>query len=269
MSLRDRQSQKNGGSGDVAKKATDVKSMLKMQHLQNLSVWAGNEASMSSYAAFLGNRFGTFREANEIPLDPSLVPCQKCESILRPGFNCTVRVETNDGKARRRRNRVYVPPKNIVVYTCHFCSHRNVKKGTPKRHMKEILASKQKPTLESESSSKGAINESKKVIVSETVLDQKSDEGGPRPFITPEVGVESSPVTPKLLLLEGKKKRRRKSLLKDEVGDENKSVTPDVEKTVGESSRKKRKGWSSLKEIAENSASNNRNITNLSLPFFI
>lgn len=279
MPFRD---ERSGGGG----KAVDVKSVLRMQHLQKLTLWAGGEASMPSYAAFLGNRLGICGEAAGIPLDSPSYACQRCESILQPGSNCTVRVETNGAKVRKRRNKLCVPPKNIVVYTCQFCSHRNVKKGTPKRHMKEILASKPKMNSEVESTTTGkklphpgsttkegkgcGENIAKKEL--SIIVSNSNNSPMHRELSKEVVSVENSPLTPKLLLLDNKRKRRQSkgSVSKEQVGNEKGTATPIVENKTGESSRKKRKGWSSLKEIAENSANiNNGNIANLTLPFIV
>ncbi|MCL7029548.1 hypothetical protein MKW94_014112 [Papaver nudicaule] len=63
-----------------------------------------------------------------------------CESILQSGSNCNVRIEKNGLKKKeKRRKNSSVPPQNSVVYACNFCSHRNLKRGTSKNHMKEIL----------------------------------------------------------------------------------------------------------------------------------
>ncbi|PIA63283.1 hypothetical protein AQUCO_00200953v1 [Aquilegia coerulea] len=263
------------------KKAADVKSVLVMKHLQNLALWAGGEASMPSYAAFLGNRLATCEETTGVSLDPSLFPCQKCEAVLQPGFNCTVRIETNGAKVRRRGNKLYIPTKNIVIYTCHFCSFRNMKKGTPKHHMKELFVSKLKSGTEVGSTSKQKLVSSKIATIGSKQISKKVVEQTPTSNFNPsslvmpqepakEIPVGNSPITPKSLL-EGKKKKRKKSgsAVKEQVDNENRNLTPNAEKVVGESSRKRRKGWSSLKEIAESGGSNNLNITNLPLPFFL
>ncbi|KAF5202918.1 RNase P Rpr2/Rpp21 subunit domain protein [Thalictrum thalictroides] len=272
---------------EVKKNGADAKYVLLMEHLQKLALWAGGEASMPSYAAFLGNRLATCGEATGAPFDSSLFPCQKCEAILQPGFNCTVRIETNGAKVRRRRSKLYHPTKNIVIYTCHFCLFRNMKKGTPKHHMKEIFASKVKSDtkvgssstkqklVSSKSATIGSKEISEKVVevlhseqIASSKLNPSSSVMLPEP--AKEAPVGNSPITPKSLL-EGKKKKRKKSgsVAKEHIENENRNLTPNAEKVVGESSRKRRKGWSSLKEIAESGGSNNLNITNLPLPFFL
>ncbi|KAI3830496.1 hypothetical protein MKW98_030659 [Papaver atlanticum] len=74
------------------------------------------------------------------PIDSSLFLCQRCESILQPGSNCTVRIVKNGTKKKKKqRKNSSVRPQNKVVYTCNFCLHRNLKRGTLKNQMKGIL----------------------------------------------------------------------------------------------------------------------------------
>ncbi|GKV04453.1 hypothetical protein SLEP1_g16605 [Rubroshorea leprosula] len=64
------------------KKQTNAKSRLKHQCLQNLAVWASSEASIPSWAAFLGHRLAANGEVSSITPNPSLLPCQKFVPIL-------------------------------------------------------------------------------------------------------------------------------------------------------------------------------------------
>ncbi|CAI9109794.1 OLC1v1009696C1 [Oldenlandia corymbosa var. corymbosa] len=129
---------KNGG--------VNIKSMLKIDHLKSLSTWASSEVCIPSLGAFFGQRLATTAEALGVPPDPSLFPCQRCESLLQPGCSCTVRVVKIKAKAKRK-NRLCT--QNSVVYKCHFCSHENRKRGTPKGHMKKLCPPK--PKLQSKS----------------------------------------------------------------------------------------------------------------------
>ncbi|KAF5203127.1 RNase P Rpr2/Rpp21 subunit domain protein [Thalictrum thalictroides] len=206
---------KNGGG----------KSVLLMQHLQNLALWAGGHASMSSYAAFLGNLLATCGEATG-DVNPLITVFHKCEAILQPGFNCTVRIETNGAKVRRRRNKLYHPTKNVVIYTCHFCSFRNMKKGTPKYHMKEIFASKVKSDTEvGSSSTKQKLVSSKSATIGSKEIKEKvvgvlHSEQIPTSILNPssfvmhpepakEFPVGNSPSTTPKSLLEGKRKKTK------------------------------------------------------------
>ncbi|KAF9590712.1 hypothetical protein IFM89_036836 [Coptis chinensis] len=78
MTLREEIIAEKKGKGG----AGDLKSVLRMQHLQNISVWAAGEVGMPSYAAFLGNCFGKYSEASGLPIDPSFIPCQRFTTYL-------------------------------------------------------------------------------------------------------------------------------------------------------------------------------------------
>ncbi|GLU05806.1 hypothetical protein SLE2022_228840 [Rubroshorea leprosula] len=244
------------------KKQTNVKSKLKHDHLQNLAVWASSEASIPSLAAFFGHRLAADGEISGISPDPSLLPCQRCETILRPGFNCTVRIEKNGAKARHRRKKPHSLTQNNVVFKCHFCSHRNLKKGTPKGHMKGICPPKLKTPSISEA-------------VKSVSWDQDTSEDKDKPCnveVIPLPAIaEDNPTTPLVkigrTLLDGNKRKRNKSGSKRSAECNGNSTTIDAEKTVGASSKRRRKSWMSLKEIAEsNEKSNSRNV--ISIPFF-
>lgn len=56
----------------------------------------------------------------------------RCESILHPGHNCTMRIEKIKKRSRNKGKQATTQPENYTVYTCHFCSHRNMKRGTPR-----------------------------------------------------------------------------------------------------------------------------------------
>ncbi|GLT67848.1 hypothetical protein SLA2020_401260 [Shorea laevis] len=248
------------------KKQTNVKSRLKHEHLQNLAVWASSEASIPSLAAFFGHRLAADGEVSGISLDPSLLPCQRCETILRPGFNCTVRIEKTRAKAGHRHKKPYSLTQNNVVFKCHFCSHRNLKKGTPKGHMKGIYPSKLKTppiwkAVKSVSKDKDTNEDKDKPCNVEVV---------PLPGIAEEAPPVDNPTTPLVrtgrTLLDGNKKKRNKSGSKRSAECNGNSTTADAEKTAGASSNRRRKSWMSLKEIAEsNEKSSSRNIT--SIPF--
>ena len=49
-----------------------MKSILKLQHLKSLAMWASKEAFIPSLGAFLGHRLMTCGDP-----DPSLYPCQR------------------------------------------------------------------------------------------------------------------------------------------------------------------------------------------------
>ncbi|GLT54945.1 hypothetical protein SLA2020_281030 [Shorea laevis] len=144
------------------------------------------------------------KEAMGVPPDPSLFSCERCDTFLQPGFNCTVRIEKNRAKARcgqKKSNNSTL--RNVVIYKCHFCSHWNLKRGTQKGHMKEISPSKSKTSSKSE---------------------------------TAKVRLQ-------------KCGKRNQSISKKPA--ETNSTPTRVEKAVTSSNKRRRKSWTSLKEIAE------------------
>ncbi|KAF3966831.1 hypothetical protein CMV_009105 [Castanea mollissima] len=258
------------------------KSMLKLEHLQKLATWASGEAAIPSLGALFGQRLAAVTEATGAPLNHSLFCCERCETILQPGFNCTVRIEKNRAKARHRRKKTNGFTQNNVVYKCYFCSHWNLRRGTPKGHVKEICPSKAKTSLKSEPA-KSRLQKSPSLVVTRGKDDTyKTNEiaspalamenpttNGP---VTPLVPTTDSPVTPLVssgsTLLEARRRKRNRSALKKPAGPEN-STPIDVEKTVS-SNKRRRKSWTSLKEIAESTDYvSSRNITNLAIPLFI
>ncbi|XP_042484919.1 uncharacterized protein LOC122065177 isoform X2 [Macadamia integrifolia] len=284
--------EESGGRKQTKGGSNNVKSILKKQHLQNLSLWAGGEVSIPSMGALFGHRLADCAEAMGTPVDPSLFLCQRCETILQPGYNCTIRIEKNRARVRRRHKKLNNPTQNNVVYTCHFCSQRNLKKGTPKGHMKEICVSRPKPAselervssapLESTILEKGVERKQGNNNVEESISLEKtsisgSKSGSPEAFLATheQIALENIPITPLVKtsrsLLEGKgKKRKKKGPGSNQAGgSECNSATADTEGAASGSSKRRRKSWTTLKEIVEHSQlENNHKITNLSIPFF-
>lgn len=118
------------------KVSNNVKTYL--NHLENLATWASGKASIPSLAAFFGQRLATAAESLAVAPDASLFTCQRCETILQPGSNCSIRIEKNNAKRRRRQKKCSNSRQNNVAYYCHHCSCRNIKRGTPKGHMKVL-----------------------------------------------------------------------------------------------------------------------------------
>ncbi|VAH98848.1 unnamed protein product [Triticum turgidum subsp. durum] len=122
------------------KAQADVPSLLRVQHLQRLAAWASGNVGVGSIGALLGHRLATNAEASGIPVEASTFLCQRCESILQPGFNCTIRIKNNKKKAKRRKKSN--PGQNSVVYACHFCGDQNLIRGSGKGIVKGLLASR-------------------------------------------------------------------------------------------------------------------------------
>ncbi|GLT55471.1 hypothetical protein SLA2020_285900, partial [Shorea laevis] len=223
------------------KKQTNVKSRLKHEHLQNLAVWVSSEASIPSLAAFFGHRLATDGEVSVIAPNPSFLPCQRCETILRPGFNCTVHIEKIRAKVRHGCKKPQSLTQNNVVFKCHFCSHGNLKKGTPKGHMKGICPCYTlargvscPPKLKAPPISKAV-----KSVSSDTNEDKDKPcnvEVIPLLAIAEEALLMDNPTTPLVrtgrTLLDGNKRKRNKSGSRRSAECNGNSTTTDAEKTV-------------------------------------
>ncbi|KAF7150062.1 hypothetical protein RHSIM_Rhsim02G0230900 [Rhododendron simsii] len=173
----------------------------------------------------------------------------RCESILQPGYNCTFRLEKNRAKARRSRHkRPNISTQNNVIYTCHFCSHQNLKRGTPRGHTKDICPPKAKSPMKSKSSSSivlKSVNSEKPAMSNPEV--KRTDEIA-SPAMTTEDLVTETPATPSVstctTLLETKRKKRNRSGSKKAAESESNSDALDAEKSVGTSNKRKMKPWS-------------------------
>ncbi|KAK9943608.1 hypothetical protein M0R45_009211 [Rubus argutus] len=265
--LREDKKQRKGGS-------INPKSALKLEHLQRLASWTSGEASIPSLGAFFGNMLASTQECLDVPPDPSLFSCQRCETILQPGFNCTIRIEKNTANARRRSKKPtnFTFTRNNVMYTCHFCSHRDVKRGTSRGHMKGICP----PKTKTSSNLKAA-----KSISQKFVTPKKSTAGEDKvsksneitsSAIAEEIPSGDSPATPMvqpiITLLDSKRKMRNKSASKKRSEPENSPAPVDAENSVSTTNKRRPKSWTSLKELAGKSEQK-KYISDLSIPFFM
>ncbi|TMX03709.1 hypothetical protein EJD97_014757 [Solanum chilense] len=340
----------------VKKKQTHVnaKSMLKLEHIKDIANWTSGEGSIPSLAAFFGQRLATSAESLGVPSDPSLLTCQRCESILQAGYNCTARIEKNKRKARKKRKTSGIPSKNSVVYECHFCSHRNLKRGNSRGYVKSLYPAKPKTltvdpaisatrkvkvdptestmqrsehlgtlvasidktkvdptesaTRKSEqldtlvaSIDKAGVDPTESAMQKSERLDtlvasidktrvdttesatQKSEQFdafwgsttdatvsselvGDDPMAGPATPLSTVSVTS---LLDSKKRKRNRTGSKKKGETQDGSSMTDAEKTVSTSSKRKKKSWTSLKEIAESQSNNSKKFSNISVPFIL
>ncbi|XP_011080956.1 uncharacterized protein LOC105164092 [Sesamum indicum] len=268
MTLREESTGKKQGS-------VNFKSMCKLDHMKNLAVWAAAEASIPSLGAFFGERLAAASEALGIRSDPSLFVCERCESILQPGDNCTVRIEKNMSKSRCRRKKSSLTTQNNVVYRCHFCSHRNVMRGTPKGYVKEICPPNAKPPLKIESAISAVEKCASSAITTKSIVKVNKVDTVALPTIDEQNLETSSPATPlpttALSLLDSKRRKRTRSGVKKAAAPETISTAADAEKSINASSKRRKKSWTSLKEIAESSEHeiSKKKLTNSTIPFFI
>ncbi|CAJ1956084.1 unnamed protein product [Sphenostylis stenocarpa] len=251
------------------KPTTNTKVKLRFDHLKNLAVWATtNDHLIPSLAAFYGHQVASFGEANGVPPDSSLITCQRCETVLQPGFNSTVRIERNKSKVRHKRKKCGNITQNNVVYKCHFCLHQNLKRGIPKGHLKGIYPSKDKSGLEATPSKfiTSEFSKSEKEIVSNVEANEINV--FPSRVVAKDVTLMDSPATPSstntISLIEEKKRKQNSSLFKSAIKNTNMSSKG----VASTSSKRRRKSWTSLKEIAQSNEHSSQ-IANLTIPFIL
>lgn len=259
-------------SNGKQQKPLSVKSMLKFDHIKNLALWAGVEASIPSLSAFFGHRLAATVEALDVPPDPSLFSCQRCESILRPGYNCTARIQKNKTKVQQRRKKSNLRMKNSVIYRCHACSHQNLMRGTPQGYMKELCPPKIKLIDRSDPMKLTIEMDSKPAIITES-----RDANVKMDAITPEIEEDApsihaptTPTTSGITLLDSKRRKRNRPGAKKAAESGSSSVVVDAENSTSASNKRKRKSWTSLKEIAERNEQGHRHgISKLAIPFVL
>ncbi|KAG6404182.1 hypothetical protein SASPL_136422 [Salvia splendens] len=258
MTLREESARKRHGN-------INAKTMCKIDHLKELALWAA-EASVPSLAAFFAERLSATNEALGVRGDPSLFVCERCESILQSGNNCSVRIEKNkSSKGRHGRLRSKATVQNNIVYRCHFCSHQNTMRGTPNGYVKEICPPKPKPAQglkkvwENHPSSGNATT----TVECSALL----------PLDGQDL-VGSSLATPLsksgLSLLDSKRRKRNRPGAKKADEPQISLAAADTETSTQASSKRRKRTWTSLKEIAENSGQYvGKKFTNSSVPFSI
>ncbi|XP_062086882.1 uncharacterized protein LOC133793582 [Humulus lupulus] len=278
ISLREETTGKKQHQKKGASSSSNVKHILKVEHIEKLAVLAGEEASVPSLAAFFGQRLASVGESLGVSPNTSLFSCRRCETILQPGFNCTIRIEKNNAKARRRSKNHFTSAKNIVVHTCHFCSYRNLMGGTPKGHLKQICPSKIK-TTEKAKSSKSNSRKPASLEKASGAKDEVRKLGEPAllplPATSGEFPITDSPATPMVktvtTLLEANKRKRNRSTNKKLSESESSSNPTNAEKSIRLSSKRRKKAWTTLKEFADSKdqSKKNEDIANLPIPFFL
>lgn len=255
------------------KKDADVSSILKIKHLQKLAVWAGGEGGIPPLGAFYGYQLAANAEALGVPLDSSFFFCQRCESVLQPGFNCTIRIEKCKNK-KRKRSKKKLSFQNNVIYNCNFCHYRNSIKGTIKGQMKYLMSSREstrskfasgskcQPSFEGEASA-----EKVQTDVQNSVAQTSSFSGKENDSTTVrDLSDQKTPLQNSAILSKNKRKA-------SELKAKNLQFSCSGAELSGSgkgSSRRKRKAWSSLKDIVERKdAESGQSISKLVIPFFL
>lgn len=197
----------------------------------------------------------------------------RCETVLRPGHNCIIRIEKTKTKKQEhpRCKQLQPPAQNNIVYHCNFCLHKNVKGGTRKSYMKELYSScsKQASNVDLSGKSCGDSMQGVKQVPEMELLLTKD----PTPKKCSEKVGEKTPI-----LLSTKKRRyiaicnrgsgNYAGLSKKSAGVL--SSTSETGKGRVSSSSKRRKEWTTLKEIAERESQDNAKRTSrLPIPFLL
>eukprot|EP01018_Ginkgo_biloba_P027483 Gb_14685 [translate_table: standard] len=189
---------------------TNANTLKKMEHLQRVAVWAAGEGSIPPLGALLGSRLAATGEVSGIP--PRNFPfftCQRCETILQLGFNCSIRVLKPHHKARHRP-RGASKLVNVVIYLCNFCSHKNVKPGTHQDHIKKIMVEAAARARQQESTNK-------------TILKQTKGRDDDSPF---SHNLFSTPICETSSSITKKRKRKGWSTLKELTSSNQKAPLP-------------------------------------------
>lgn len=252
-----------------------LKSVLRHDHLKNLALWStAGDTPIPSLATFFGRRLAADGEASDIPHDPDLFSCQRCETVLQPGFNCNVRIEkVSANKKKHMRCKKKKPnmflPQNNVVYYCNLCSHRNLKRGTTKGQMKDMYPPKPKTTRP-----RPKIDKEMMVVVPQGIQSSNTLPCSPGRRVENDQMLENSSAvenTPKPMLTLEREKRIRKSKSKKPIEPES---VPEKKATVGGggggSNKRKRKAWTSMKELSETTTtSKSSSSVNFKIPFLL
>ncbi|KAG0462935.1 hypothetical protein HPP92_021411 [Vanilla planifolia] len=226
------------------KKDHDVCSVLKMKHLQKLATWAGGDGGIAPLGALFGYHLAANAESSGIPIDQSCFQCQRCESILQPGFNCTIRIQKNKHKRKRGKKASVTSFQNSVDYKCNFCSHHNMIKGTQKDHLKDIISSRDPGHIRLY-----------RGLAKDSTVSQSNRVNGVRSTYEPR--------TP-MGLQNNKRKKEETNSRKLQLSGNSSQLT-DYGK---QPNRKKRKGWSSLRDIVERKeAESCKNFDSFVIPF--
>ncbi|KAL5228758.1 hypothetical protein ABZP36_017023 [Zizania latifolia] len=151
------------------KTRADAASLLRLQHLQRLAAWAGGEAGVGPVGALLGRRLAGDAEAAGVPLGASTFVCQRCETVLQPGFNCTIHIKNNKRKAKRRKKLNCC--QNSISYSCHFCGDENLIRGSAKNILKGLLSSRKPVSTDSTSIKLKGDSRNKRLVTIKEGLD--------------------------------------------------------------------------------------------------
>ncbi|KAL4191330.1 hypothetical protein AMTRI_Chr07g29310 [Amborella trichopoda] len=244
----------------------NLNSLKRIQHLHRLATLLSGKASVPCLGALLGRTLAAHEDALGIPpLESNFFSCQRCKTILQPGFNCSVQVERNRcEKCHAKRG---FAPQNNVVYICTFCSYRNIRRGMPWGHLKALFV--QRPDLEvgrdAEAEIKGGIpndgigqENEKESSNAKQNQERVKDPSAGEPQQSPVEKAGTKPITEgKSGFLERTEAIIDSPMLKTMETPLGKPVCVSSMKrgsesnsSTGNSQKQRRKLWSSLKELA-------------------
>ena len=158
----------------------------------------------------------------------------RCETVLQPGRNCSIRIEKIKSSRSKSRKASGVF-QNEIVYTCNFCSHRNSTKGTPKGHVKDLSAARS-------------------VLLDSSSAEKTENDPNSRGSSTNLPPVDCPPTPSGVVDFRSLAKSNKETIL------------PETEGSVPNKRRKRK--WSTVKEIATSSErEREQRFSNLAIPF--
>ncbi|KAL3690711.1 hypothetical protein R1sor_004362 [Riccia sorocarpa] len=212
---------------------------LKAHYLAKVAEWAA--ATVPNLGAFFGQRLAAASEALAIPPPTSYSLCQRCETVLKVGENCSVLVTKAPKKWRRLKSKgagAGAGVKNAIVYHCYFCKFDNKTPATAKAYAKAKLA-QPGPQMKTSGSSKQTQSAAGTKAPSTVATQAKNPGSSKTSAAVPEarkvaqVAAVSTPIGKPLSAFVSS------------------PMTPSsvADATTG-GKKRKRKGWSTLKEMA-------------------
>ncbi|KAG8038608.1 hypothetical protein GUJ93_ZPchr0254g2866 [Zizania palustris] len=242
------------------KTRADAASLLRLQHLQRLAAWACGEAGVAPVSALLGRRLAGEAEAAGIPLGASTFVCQRCETVLQPGFNCTIRlsVERNENEEMPTPNLLNDSLEGVVSLSVELNQSATATEQEDISQKTVVSITDGKCIKETESITAVKI----KVCESDVLLKAEFPVGST--FVTPQKRKLMDVMDPKdsAELLETRSMQTKKGERSGSVNGKaptpstkcapnNKPVASGSSQTSGSSRKRARKGWTTLKQIAE------------------
>lgn len=114
-----------------------AKSMLKLDHIKNLAVWASGDGSIPSLGAFFGNLLAASAEALNVSPDANLFTCQRLTNTCPFLFQCITSVYFLISEANSVRF-VFIcisESKIFYVYSCVFGEEVHMKIKSLRLHL--------------------------------------------------------------------------------------------------------------------------------------